>query len=151
VQIALQVGVRCAINGAGGNRFSANQGSSLQSQPERQPADADASPGFVRAAVVEIERGLGDVLRPTDVARRVGVSRRHLDRLFAVTHGKSVCEFIRWRRLHIAAERVAGGWKIEAAAMTSGFRSRRHSYRAFKHEFGVAPGAFRVLKHRAES
>lgn len=95
------------------------------------------------SAVFEIDTEVASVLRGQDIARSVGVSRRHLDRAFGEIQGIIVTEYLRVRRLQLAAARLAEGWKVEAAALASGFQSRRHFYRMFKRRFGVTPAAFR--------
>jgi len=139
---------RCGMKRATEQIPDVSREASMRNRRQRGLAAANAREAVVSAAVSEIERRSDEALGPPDLACRLGVSRRQLDRLFLSTHGKSVHQFIRWRRLHIAAERIAVGWKVEAAALESGFRSRSHFYGAFRQEFGTTPASIRPLDHQ---
>ncbi len=75
-------------------------------------------------------------------SRRIGVSARTAQRLFAKETGLS---FSRWRqrlRLLAATERLANGSSVTDAAFDVGYASVSAFVFAFQREFGVTPGRF---------
>lgn len=82
-------------------------------------------------------------LTPARVADAVGVSLRHLNRLFAQT-GHSLAETIRERRLERAFAELraarTGSSTVLEIAHRCGFTSQAHFTRVFKHRFGNTPG-----------
>lgn len=102
----------------------------------------------VRRAAMAMERNLGHPLPIGEIARRAGVSVRHLDRLFRSELSAGPGEVYRGMRL------AYGRWLLshsrrtvaEVAAM-AGFVDGAHFSRAFKAAAGVSPKAFRAGLH----
>ena len=108
-----------------------------------------ASPGVDRVAraMAEIEAELGSPeLDARALAERQGISRRHLDALFA-TRGQTVNGWIWERRLVRAAEALESpanaGRTILDVAVSLGFSDASHFTRAFRRRFGVGPREWR--------
>lgn len=96
------------------------------------------------AALKLIERHPGDPLRRRDVARRVGLSVRQLDRLFA---NKLKCSYQNhYRRIRLERSRELlqqSAARIAEIAVACGFSSASHFTRVYREYFGVTPSADR--------
>lgn len=91
-----------------------------------------------------IEAGLGQPLNVEDLADRVGYSRWHFQRLFAVLTGMTPAGYIRARRLSEAARALqTGQGRVLPVALAYGFESQAAFTRAFRQYFGLPPGAAR--------
>jgi len=87
-----------------------------------------------------IERHLfGDLNLPA-IAQACGVSTFHLSRAFSEHHGRSLTDYVRSRRLSLAAESLArGAPDILDLALASGYGSHEAFSRAFKASLGLTP------------
>ena len=78
----------------------------------------------------------------TDLARQCGHSVRSLSRFFSEQIGVSFPRFITALRLsHAVSLLTQSGVSVTEAALESGFGSVRSFHRAYKEEYGKAPGA----------
>lgn len=94
-----------------------------------------------------IERNLDCVSTLADLADACGVSRYHLAHAFGQATGISVMQYLRGRRLTIAAEALAtGAPDILNLALDSGYSSHEAFSRAFRAQFGVTPEMVRRTK-----
>lgn len=110
------------------------------------PRDAPAA-ALVNAAVAEVRRRLADpALSIEVVARAVGVSPRHLNRLFA-SDGCTVTQFIQRERIEAArrdlGDPACGHLRVVDIAARWGFSSQAHFTRAFRRVLGVTPSEAR--------
>jgi AraC family transcriptional regulator, positive regulator of tynA and feaB len=85
-------------------------------------------------------------LNPADIAAALGVSVRHVHRLFS-RQGSTLADWIRAQRLRHCRNDLADpflrGKSITEIAFFWGFNDSAHFSRAFKQEFGTCPRAFR--------
>lgn len=80
----------------------------------------------------------------SDIADAVGFSPRHFHEMFKAAMGESACEYLRRRRLAIAAEELCEGQgSIQEIATRYQYGSQEAFTRAFRKMFGVAPGEYR--------
>jgi AraC-like DNA-binding protein len=79
-----------------------------------------------------------------DLARTVGVSPWHLERLFSRELGLPLGEYRLDRRVRLAVERLRAGDGLTEAALTAGFCDQSHLTRQFRRRVGVPPGCCRV-------
>ncbi len=91
---------------------------------------------------------LGDTdLGPGSIAREMGVSVRHIHRVFSQT-GSSVADWIRTQRLgqchHDLADDRQLHRSITEIAFSRGFNDSAHFSRAFRQEFGICPRKYRA-------
>lgn len=98
----------------------------------------------IRTALHYIEAHLTDEIGFVDVARAVAFSPFHFHRLFHAATGESITCYIRKRRLcEAAAQLIRTERRILDIAVTYRFESQASFTKAFRREYGVAPGAYR--------
>lgn len=102
---------------------------------------------LVKRAIWVIERNLDQDLSLGDIAGACSVSTFHLSHAFAERTGKPITEYVRSRRLSLAAEKLAAGYgDILDLALASGYGSHEAFSRAFKARFGLSPDDVRTRK-----
>ncbi|MCW4384194.1 GyrI-like domain-containing protein [Salinibacterium sp. SYSU T00001] len=89
--------------------------------------------------VDEIEADIGGEIDVAAVARRDGVTEYHLRRMFSSLAGMPVSEYIRRRRMTIAAADVIAGDELLMVAVRYGYGSTEAFGRAFTAVHGVSP------------
>ena len=108
----------------------------------REPASDDLV--VLAGRAVEAVRADPSVSRATELAARVGVSRRTLERVFRRYVGVGPKWVIRRFRVHEACERIAAGappcWS--ALATELGYFDQAHFIRDFKSQVGRTPSAY---------
>ena len=94
----------------------------------------------LNAALQYVERHLLDETDSAKAARHVGLSRFYLERTFAALTGMSVSEYIRARRLTLAAqELITGEQKVIDLALKYGYDTPESFSKAFSRFHGVSP------------
>lgn len=106
---------------------------------------------LVRRAIWYMESHYTEDINLEDVADGVGVSRYHLIRAFGVATGYSVVQYLRARRLSVAAQLLVNDctMSILDIAVSSGYGSHEAFTRAFIKQFGVTPELIRRQLHVA--
>lgn len=115
-------------------------------EPQRPPHLALPGPGDRRleAAIAWIERHLDQPLRPAELARRVGLSVRQLERLTRERLGESPAGLASKLRLQAARNHLFySDMPIQEVAIATGFSSPSVFSRCFKARFGLSPREFR--------
>lgn len=109
--------------------------------------DGDPSTAHRAAARAFIEANLPDHgLSAALVAAAVGISERHLSRVFA-TDGTSVPRYVLSRRLHLAYGQLSGTDRSVAdIAVRCGFTSTTYFSHVFRERFGLRAGEVRRKK-----
>ena len=98
----------------------------------------------LQAALDYIEEHLTDELRTEEIAARAYVSSFHFQRIFSALCGVPVGEYIRRRRLTLAAQELSrGDVKVIDAALKYGYDSPDSFSRAFMRFHGASPSAAR--------
>jgi transcriptional regulator GlxA family with amidase domain len=114
------------------------------SQPTPELARGASDPR-VRRAAVAMEQNLGDPLPVAELARRVGVSARQLNRLFMSNLGAGPSDVYRDMRLEYGRWLLShSGRSVAEIAQLSGFVDGAHFSRAFRRKVGSPPAAFRA-------
>jgi AraC family transcriptional regulator len=99
---------------------------------------------LTKRAIWVIERHLDGGLGLSELADACGVSPCHLSHAFTERVGRPVTDYIRARRLTLAADALARGAKdILGGGLASGYGSHEAFARAFKAMFGVTPESVR--------
>jgi AraC family transcriptional regulator len=92
-----------------------------------------------------IDQHLDTTLGLDTLAGVANFSAFHFHRLFTAWMGETLCEFVRRRRLEVAAQRLAAQPRLPVTeiALAVGFGSTEAFSRAFKARFRVTPTAWR--------
>ena len=119
----------------------------LRCRPELAPghASVDASEQLARGAVSLIEDGVLDEGGIEHLAGRVGVTSRHLRRIFECQYGVSPIEYAQTQRLLLAKRLLTDtSLPVTEVALASGFASVRRFNALFRARYRMAPGRLRV-------
>ncbi|HYR00446.1 MAG TPA: DNA-3-methyladenine glycosylase 2 [Casimicrobiaceae bacterium] len=123
----------------------------MRCRPELAPghASVDASARLARGAVSLIEDGALDAGGIEHLAARVGVTSRHLRRIFETEFGVSPIEFAQTHRLLLAKRLLTDTpLPVTEIALASGFASVRRFNALFRARYRMAPARLRA---RAET
>lgn len=114
----------------------------LKCRPELAPGfgQTDAGDALARAAARLIDEGWP----LPDVAARVGVTERHLRRLFAGAFGVAPVQYAQTQRLLLAKRLLTDtALPVAEVAAASGFASTRRLQALFQSRYGLAPSRLR--------
>jgi len=119
----------------------------LRCRPELAPGlSLVDSPGVLAAEAARLigaRSGDGDLYLP-DVARQLGVTDRHLRRIFQAAHGVSPIDYLTTRRLLLAKQLLTDtALPVTEVALASGFASLRRFNAAFAARYRLSPTALR--------
>ncbi|EPS1224126.1 GlxA family transcriptional regulator [Burkholderia cenocepacia] len=122
----------------------AQKGNAPQPHP---PGLAPAAHPKVRRAVLLMEQHVGQPLGQPELARRLEVSVRHLERLFVVETGKTPRAYWRHIRIRMASWLLTSSDRtIADIALSCGFSDASHLGREFRKEFDVSPNVYRATR-----
>jgi AraC family transcriptional regulator of adaptative response / DNA-3-methyladenine glycosylase II len=124
----------------------------LRCRPYRSPTPANGdAPDLVCRAVRLIVAGALDGAGEDPLAARLGVSARHLRRLFALHVGATPGQVARSRRAHFARRLLDDtDLTVTEVAFASGYGSVRQLNRACKDVFRATPVELRARRRRAD-
>ena len=95
-----------------------------------------------------IERNIEKDITPDDAARTANYSLKQLNRIFSLTTGLTLGEYLRWYKLTQALfELKYSKMPIIDIAFKYGYESQEAFTRAFKDAFSLNPGKFRRTRH----
>ncbi|WP_166417829.1 GlxA family transcriptional regulator [Cochlodiniinecator piscidefendens] len=98
-------------------------------------------------AIHIMEQNLTEALPTHEIADEVGISLRHLERMFKLTLGVSPARFYKKLRLNKAREMIDGSkMGLIHIAMATGFASTSSLSSAYRKEFGCSPTEVRSAK-----
>lgn len=86
-----------------------------------------------------IEKNIKNELSPELIANECGYSTFHFSRVFNINKGITLMEYVKKRRLSLAAEELFDDKKIIDIALEYGFQTHNGFSKAFKKEFGFSP------------
>jgi AraC family transcriptional regulator of adaptative response / DNA-3-methyladenine glycosylase II len=124
----------------------------LKCRPEIAPGPGfrwsvmDASRTLATQAALEIDRHADqhDLPSVADIAKRLGVSDRHLRRIFLAEHGVTPLQYLQTRRLLLAKHLLTDTrLPIAQVALSAGFRSLRRFNAAFAENYRMSPSRLR--------
>ncbi len=90
-----------------------------------------------------VEEHLTDDLDITEASRGLGTTEYHLRRMFSSLAGMPLSEYVRRRRMAVAAADVLGDGDLLGIAVRFGYGSTEAFGRAFRSVHGVSPGDVR--------
>jgi AraC family transcriptional regulator of adaptative response / DNA-3-methyladenine glycosylase II len=118
----------------------------LRCRPELAPglASVDASTRFAQAAVQLIEDGVLEQGGVEALAARIGITSRHLRRIFDAQFGVSPVEYAQTQRLLLAKRLLTDtSLPVIDVALASGFRSLRRFNALVRARYRMAPSRLR--------
>ncbi|HET9046276.1 MAG TPA: AlkA N-terminal domain-containing protein [Casimicrobiaceae bacterium] len=118
----------------------------MRCRPELAPgmASVDATARLAQGAVDLIENGTLEEGGIDHLAARVGVTPRHLRRVFAAEFGVAPVEYAQTQRLLLAKRLLTDtALPVTEIALASGFQSVRRFNALFKSRYRMAPGRLR--------
>ena len=99
-----------------------------------------------------IERNLDAVLNIDDISKVACLSRYHFQRVFYALTGFTVTQYIRNRRLTLAAEElVATDKRVIDIALKYGYENPEAFTKAFKRLHGISPSALKKLNGKVKA
>ncbi|WP_100811626.1 AraC family transcriptional regulator [Microbacterium sp. BR1] len=93
--------------------------------------------------IEHIEEHLDDELDITAMATRLGTTEYHLRRMFSSLAGMPLSEYVRRRRMSVAAAELVGDGDLLGIAVRYGYGSTEAFARAFRAVHGVSPADVR--------
>lgn len=103
------------------------------------------APAVLKRAIKLMEENLEDALAIPQICKRLRLSQRQLDRLFALYVKKSPVLYYRDIRLDRARSLVTQtDMRLSEVAVACGFASQAHFSRAYRDRFGLSPRTDRV-------
>lgn len=94
----------------------------------------------IKLAIDYIERNLHKNITLTQISNKIGISKFYFHRLFKNMFNLSVTEYIRKRRLSIAAEKLlTSNYRVIDVAFDAKYNSQAAFSRSFKKAFGINP------------
>jgi AraC family transcriptional regulator of adaptative response / DNA-3-methyladenine glycosylase II len=118
----------------------------LRCRPELAPghASVDATARLAQAAVDLIESGALDEDGLEGLAQKIGVTSRHLRRIFVAQFGVAPVEYAQTQRLLLAKRLLTDtALPVTEIALASGFQSLRRFNALFKARYRMAPSRLR--------
>lgn len=118
----------------------------LKCRPELAPGPApvDAVARLARTAALILEEDLLTDRTIPDLAAMLGITDRHLRRVFHAEYGVSPVQYLQTKRLLLAKNLLTDTQlSVTDVAMTAGFGSIRRFNDLFKTRYRLAPGRFR--------
>ncbi|HEY8500962.1 MAG TPA: AraC family transcriptional regulator, partial [Clostridia bacterium] len=99
----------------------------------------------IQNAIEYIENNLTEELKIEDIAEKAYVSAFHFQRIFSILCGFTVGEYIRNRRLSLAAQELSkADAKVVDVAIKYGYDSPESFTRAFAKFHGISPSAAKI-------
>jgi AraC-like DNA-binding protein len=105
----------------------------------------DSSALLTSTITSKLERDIGRRITARTMAVEYGIGRTQLDRLFRERFGVGFHRYLTSMRVKRGLDLVMAGMKVEAAASSVGYRSKKDFYRAVREETGSTPGKLRRI------
>ena len=137
----------CSFHGSAAAAEKAGFRPCLKCRPELAPGLArfDATRELADAAAAMIDEGFLNHASLPALAARIGITERHLRRIFADEFGVSPVEYAQTQRLLLAKRLLTDtAMPVTDVALAAGFGSVRRFNGLFKTRYGFAPGRLRL-------
>lgn len=142
----------CTFFGSAAAAEAAGYRPCLKCRPELAPGSApvDAAGHFAKKAVLLMEEGLPDGSLE-DVAKSLGITGRHLRRVFLSEYGVSPVQYIQTQRLLMAKSLLTDtGLPLTGIAFAAGFGSIRRFNALFQKQYHLPPSSLRKKTEQAK-
>lgn len=110
----------------------------VQEEPPEEPS-SDAAERYIK------QNYMYATLSAEEVAKKIGMRRAAIDKMFKEKHGVSVTEFIKMVRVEKAKVMIDGGIPLRECAEECGFGSEKTMKRAFVAIEGMSPHEYAML------
>lgn len=123
----------------------------MRCRPDLAPFSAqwDGTAAIVGRALTMISTGDADDISLSKFSEKLGISDRHLRRLFEEHLGASPIDVAASKRLHLAKQLLSqSNLSVTEIAFASGYKSIRRFNEAFREKFHVAPSSVRKSSER---
>ncbi|WP_415402153.1 AraC family transcriptional regulator [Tateyamaria sp. SN3-11] len=101
----------------------------------------------IARSIAHVASNLDAPISIDDMARRAGMSRAVFHRKFKQVTTMAPIQFVKSMRLNHAAMRIAGGMRVNEAAMDVGYASPSQFSREFKRMYGQSPKQWGEARH----
>jgi AraC family transcriptional regulator, regulatory protein of adaptative response / DNA-3-methyladenine glycosylase II len=125
----------------------------LKCRPELAPGRSmmDGTCMLARAAAQHIDASAGMEVTPEQIALRLGVTSRHLRRIFMVEFGVTPISYLQTHRLLLSKRLLTDTtMPITEVAYASGFRSLRRMHALYARRYRFSPGRVRAAAGERE-
>lgn len=107
---------------------------------------------IVEATKKYLESNIECPVTPDDAAKEINYSLRQLNRIFSMSTGITVSEYIRWSKLAISLFDLKYSENpVIDIALKYGYESQESYTRAFKDNFSLNPGEYRKAKQQVNA
>ncbi len=121
----------------------------ISEAPSNTTIRTHSDPRF-NAILAYINQNLSGELSVDSIATQFYMSASHLMHTFKRHTGMTIHQYIRQKRLIHASERIRAGENVTSAALQSGFSDYTTFLKAFRTQYGCAPGEFRRQSRNEE-
>ena len=113
--------------------------------------DASCTLARQAAEALDMQAATGEAAGVAQLAARLGVSDRHLRRIFQTEHGVTPLQYLQTRRLLLAKQLLTDTrLPVAQVALASGFNSLRRFNAAFAENYRMSPSRLRGLRGEAD-
>ena len=99
----------------------------------------EPSPDIVQMTSDYIDNNFMRDIRVEDIANIVGFNRRYLSRIFKESTGKTLQEYLIYKRLEFAKKLLLDGYRVGEVSEMCGYRDTANFSRMFKKNMGLSP------------
>ena len=107
----------------------------------------DRSESLIREVTAYIDGHYNQPVKGDDLARRFGVSVSYLSHEFTRITGRSIYDYVLYRRIELAREMIHTDISLQEIAVRCGYASPEHFSRQFKQHTGLSPDQWRRSDH----
>ena len=103
----------------------------------------DRSESMIRDVTAYIDANFDKPVKGDDLAKRFGVSISYLSHEFTRITGRSIYDYVLYRRIELAREMIHTDKSLQDIAARCGFRDYSNFLRVFRKSTGISPSEFR--------
>lgn len=110
----------------------------LRFQP---PQPEEKLPPVISQVLAYLNENLSEELLLDDLASRFFISKDHLNRLFHLATGTTIRQYVLYKRISFAQQRILSGESAASVAQAAGFQDYSVFFRAYRKILGHSPSA----------
>ena len=108
---------------------------------DAQPVDRSET--LIREVTAYIDANFDKPVKGDDLAKRFGVSISYLSHEFTRITGRSIYDYVLYRRIELARQMIHTDKSLQEIAVRCGFRDYSNFLRVFRKSTGISPSEFR--------